>query len=409
MPEYEFEDMIAGAVDDYRTATLRNIRPAGPDAAHKTARHRKRVHTAALAGLIAVFVAVPVAAYAVTDHDHNGPPTTAASSGPTPPPSASVTQATPSSTPSTPSTPTHTTTKSTPSSLNNVKLTVPSWGGFDSMCPHGTVQLHNGIFTKGTGTGDTPQSYGVGKVVTTDVNHDGSTDIVALLECERSDPGIQQVAAYHRSANGTVALIGQVVLALPGTSNSTINAIHGLAANANGTIRLQVGNLQGSSGIGVTGEVLQWRTYGWDGHGFHQVSGSRSFQVSDGLTATASNATFTNGSGSTLTGTMTVTIHNSTSHSVNGVSVAYAGGDADMLLAMPSCTRPDVHGTSICAIGTVKAGHTVTLTLHLTLASDGVSYIRAHPTYGFQEALVQVRVGDQALSHQPTLGKVVFK
>jgi hypothetical protein len=415
MSEFDFEEMIAGAVDDYRTSTLHSIRPAGVEAAHKTARRRKRVHMATLAALIAIFVAVPVSAYAVTDHDHNGPPTTAATNGsttPPPAPSTSATQAAPSSTPSAPPSTAKT---STPSSygafaLANAKLTIPSWGPQDAVCAHGTVQLHNSMFVKGKGSGDTPQTYGIAKVITADVNHDGSTDVVALLSCERSDPGLQQVAAYRRTAGGSIQLLGQVVGESTSMLDSTINGIDDIAVGGNGTIRVHVSDVTGSAGLGVTRQVRQWRTYGWNGHGFGQTGGSRSFSVSDGLTATVSDATFTGTSGSNRTGTMTVTLHNGSGHTISGVSVYYAGDDGGEpeLANTAACGAPNDNGVWACTVGSIAAGHSATLTLHLMLPNSEVSGFEQHPSLKGTDVMVQIRVGDQMLASQPALGKAVF-
>ena len=81
MSEFDLDELLAGAVDDYRTETLGRITPAGTSAAHATATHRKRVHAIAMSVLVAALVVAPVSAYAAIDHDHNGPPSTAGADG----------------------------------------------------------------------------------------------------------------------------------------------------------------------------------------------------------------------------------------------------------------------------------------------------------------------------------------
>ena len=318
MSEFDLDELLAGAVDDYRTETLSRITPAGTSAAHATATHRKRVHAIAMSVLVAALVVAPVSAYAAIDHDHNGPPSVATSTKSSPAPTTSAAPSippTPSSPPSTTSsTPTTRHTAVTATDLANAVLHVPTWGAFNSMCPHGTIRMVRGMFSTGRDSSDTPSSFGLATVVTTDVDHDGTGDAVALLSCHRSDPGIEQVVAFHRGGNGSIQTLGQVLLAVDGTATGAVHAIDDLTASANGTLRIQVSDLSGSSGGGVSGQVVQWRTYGWTGHRFAQTAGSTSFSTSAyQLTAHLGNMVFT-GSGGNRARTMTVTIHNGGSH-----------------------------------------------------------------------------------------------
>ncbi|HEY1488590.1 MAG TPA: hypothetical protein VGF84_20940 [Micromonosporaceae bacterium] len=403
MSEFDLDELLAGAVDDYRTETLGRITPAGTSAAHATATHRKRVHAIAMSVLVAALVVAPVSAYAAIDHDHNGPPSTAASTKSSPPP-------TPTSSPSTTSSTRATRhTAITATDLADAVLQVPTWGAFNSMCPHGTVRMVKGMFSTGRDSSDTPSSYGLATVVTTDVDHDGTGDAVALLSCHRSDPGIEQVVAFHRGGNGSIQTLGQVLLAVDGTVVGAVHAIDGLTANASGTVRVQVSDLSGSSGGGVSGQVVQWRTYGWTGHRFTQTAGSTRFSTSAyQLTAHLGNMVFT-GSGGNRTGTMTVTIHNGGSRAVSNVSIRYASDESGALrLTGSACTAPTSYAASTCPVGTIAAGRTGTVTLHLTIRESDVASFTHNPSLAAADVVTQIRVGDQKLASQPALGKVVF-
>jgi hypothetical protein len=420
MSEPDFDELIADAVRDYRSATAPHIRPTGSDAAHVTARHRRNTRLAVASTLAVLVVLLPVAGYRVAHHGDNGPPPTTATHRPSPPPSATPTP-TPSGTPTAPSSGTPTTTppsgkpSTTPPSgggLADATLEVPSWGSLDEACPHGSVRLRDGMYVSGRESSDTPQTYGLGTVVSTDVDHDGAPDLVALLQCDRSDPGIQQVVAYHRTTGGAVHLIGRVLAEDAADTVDTVNQIYGITADPDGDVTVRVSDAIGSGG-GTTysGQIEQDRTYGWDGHGFHQTAGSRTFATSAyQLDITTGDLHMTRSASGDWAGHIDVTVHNRGSATIHGVSVAYASGDNGDPTLHPAagCGTPTDYSLISCAIGTIGPGRTGTLRLNLTIPADDTDTFTTHPGLTANDVVIQVRVGDQAVANQPPLGKVVF-
>ena len=414
MSDFDFDDLLAGAVEDYRELTVSQIKPAGTDIARSTAVHRKRVHTVSLAVLVSVLVIAPVTAYAATDHDRHAPPTIAG----TPTGSPSIASAAPSTSPTTSTPPSISTSAASPPAhastpgrsapitqheLANATLQLPSNTWLTSFCPHGTVKLVNGHFTDRNDGG--PED-GLLKVVTTDVDHDGNPDAVALFGCARSDPGFQSAVAFQRRSDGKIHTMGAVTTGIPMMPN--------IATAAGGSVRLQVSNLQGSDEGAVAAQIVQWRTYSWNGSRFRQTAGSTSFTTASQLTAQTSNLNFGAAVNGIRTGTMTVSIHNQGSRTVRTGSIVFNGGFIveELPSDNPSCGTlpyaPDIPSSGVCAIGSVAAGKTVTVPIRFTANSGEVSELTTHPSLHEGGLLIQIRVGDQALVKQPTLGKAVF-
>jgi hypothetical protein len=397
MSDFDLDNFLAGAVDDYREHTLAQIKPAGSAVARATATHRKRVHAAAMSLVALVVVAAPIAAYAATEHNHNGPPVGVGSSStasPTdaPSPSPSVTAS---------AAPAVTLAPVTEQDLSNGTLDIPSWGG--NGCPSGRVQVHNGQLAGGA-----PLTR-LSKTATVDLDKDGSAEAVAIFECQVGNPSMYQAVGFHRAADGSIQTMGRVL--------EGIDTIKDVRAGADGTVDLQVSDLAGSDGRAMTSQMIQWRGYGWTGSQFIQATGSTSFTVAvPGLTVTESNLTFEPPANGKRIGTMTVTLHNAGTMTISNASVVYELSVATV--TSPTCDRmvANLPFTGRCPVrpiapGTIAPGATATVTFTLTAAATDFSGMQNQPTnlQDLGENLVQVNIGDQRLATQPSLGVLIVK
>jgi len=408
MSEFDFDDLLTGAVNDYREATLSQIKPAGALAARATATHRRRVHMISMSVLAAVLVITLISAYAASDHNHNGPPTVATSPTVTPTiaPSTVGPSTAPSTPPSTPPSNTPATTSVAPITehdLGNATLTIPS-SPWSPGCPHGKVKLTNGRFVWNTVNnlpGDA--NYGLLKVVSVDVDGDGTKDAIALFGCDEGDPGMQIVVGFDRTSSGAIHTMGNIV---PDTST-----VLKVSAGSGGKILVQVSNLEGTDGVAASEQVVQSRTYAWSGTKFRQTAGPTAFTTSSSLSAQMSDLTFAKSSNGKRAGVMTVQLHNTGSHSISNASVVVYAGETIGLVMNAGCQKlpwdTDLADAEVCSPSSIAAGGTATVTLHFTIADDRVSDIQHYGLVNAQMT-VQIRVDGKALTQQPKLGKAVF-
>jgi hypothetical protein len=413
MPDFDLDELLIDAVNDYRAQTLSRIEPAGAQAARATAAHRKRIRVVTI-GVVAVLVVTPLAAYAST-RDHGTPAVTATpstvaspvpstSSGPSASPSGTP-SATPSSTPS--STRPNTAGPISEQQLANATLqfpSKPSWNPTAAVgfCPSGKVTLSHGRFT-GKAGGSTPNAAGEGLITMVRLGN-ATDDVAAIFGCQRSDPGMQIALGFRRDSSGTIRTLGEID---PG-----IVTFRGIASSGSGTVRVQVSIIGGSDGREYARQVLQWRTFRWNGRHYTQTAGSTSFTTSRNLHAQASDVTFGPEKNGIFTGTMTVALHNSSGSRMSDVSVVFVSGDPFEPGANPSCAAlsygGDLPGSGVCRVGSIAAGANATVTLRFIAISANAADLRSHPDLGATDMLIQVRIGDQALAKQPVLGKAVF-
>jgi hypothetical protein len=410
MSEFDLDDLLAGAVDDYRAETLHQIKPAGSVAAQATAAHRKRIHTTAMSVLALVLVAAPVAAYAATDHDRNGPPSVAPGNSSSPtvvPPSASIPPSVPPTTPSSP--PSTTQSGITETQLGNATLQIPSWGLWDGVaCPHGQITFSNGHFVVDGKVGSAPdEENGLIKMVSVDLFRDGGREAIGLFGCGPSIPGTTQVIAFDMQNGPNPHTIGQVLA--PG---GTIGEIGDIRANADGTVSVLVDERTGERsdpGQGVMA-VSQWRIYGWTGQKFAQTAGPTSFITSAALSTHVTDLTFgAPASNGKRTGTMTVTMHNTESNPIAGAWISYYFPG----LPPTSVTGMQVGSGGLGESGTgtitsIAAGATATVTFHFEYADSDLADLHAQPSLSKSGALLEIGVGDQAVD-PPDLGRAVFR
>lgn len=284
--------------------------------------------------------------------------------------------------------------------LGNATLDLPSWGSAD-FCPHGRVRLTNGWFPD---SGGTDWQDGIGSVVAVDLDGDGRTEAVARFDCERSDPGMEQVVGFGRTAAGGIRTLGIVV----GPGNHGPADISDVIASGD-QVSVSVDNQSGSSGSGVQAVLHQLRTYGWTGSAFHQTGGPTSFISNARISGRGGDLVFAAPVGGKLLGTMTVTLFNDGTTAVGSVALVAAVGDT----ALEPVDSPDCRafGASVelCdVIGGLAPGHGRSVTLRFELPAADVGFLRGGGGLaggGFQ---LQIWIGDQKTAANPTYGVAVL-
>lgn len=83
MPDFQDDERLGGAFAGFRDELASQVRPAGVAATYVTVRSRRRVRAVTTTAAVAFLLAVPVAAYAVTTGDPDGPPEDPATPRPT--------------------------------------------------------------------------------------------------------------------------------------------------------------------------------------------------------------------------------------------------------------------------------------------------------------------------------------
>ena len=358
-----------------------------PGAPGVVAARRRRINAAVIGAVAFVVVAVPVGTYLVTGHHQNGAPAAAhqsASPAPSESPSAAPSSQPPAVAPV------------TAADLANATVSLPTWNRGE--CPSGTVTLHNGQL------GEVPSTRGVATIVKTasvDLDHNGSADVVAILQCPIGDPSIYEAVGFHRTGDGSIKALGSVV---PG-----INTIRDIRAGDAGTVQLQISDLAGSDGAAITNEVRQWRTYEWVGTRFNQTAGSTSFTVNaPGLTVTASDLVLEAPVNGKRAGTFRVTLHNGGTKAISDASVVYELTQAPV--TAPKCDAvPSVPMAGQCHVAPIAPGATATVTLTLSADASDFTTAGTSPLRETGECALQIRLGDQKLTTQPKLGNLIVK
>ncbi|MBO0868652.1 MAG: hypothetical protein J2P15_08825 [Micromonosporaceae bacterium] len=188
--------------------------------------------------------------------------------------------------------------------LLNTRLRLPPWPqrtGTHATCGTSNVKLT-----------DEPHDVGVVELsglAYGDADGDGAQESVAIVGCRMGESAVQQVVVFDRDAAGRIVPLGQVVAA-----GADIDWITDVAASAPGSVRVQVGDIQPCCDVKPENVQKQWRTYGWDGTGFHQIAGPTKFGVNplrSDLGLAVGDVTFGPAAGDRWRhGTIAVTIHN---------------------------------------------------------------------------------------------------
>jgi hypothetical protein len=398
MSDFDLDALLAGAVNEYQRHTLPQIKPAGTAVAHATATHRKRVRTAAISAIALIVIAVPITAYAATEHDHNGPPTIGSSQSASPPPSASP-SASPSSTPSAAAT---TLPPITQQELSNATLDLPAWTGDWSFCPHGRVTLHNGTIAWNWTGGFSGGQANLRKTASFDVDGDGSLDTVAIFLCAISNPGGELAVAFRRANDGSIQTMGAIA--------ADVHQIQDVRAGTDGAVDLQVSDLAGTDDVAYLQQIIQWRTYRWTGSEFDQSDGPTAFTVSrPELTATLSDLVYNPAVNGRRTGTLTISVHNGGTAPVTDASMAFELKIAQTVT--PTCQQLNTSDgpSGLCALPSIAPGATGTLTLTLSADDSWVAPFKVSPLNQIGGMFVQIRVGGLALTVQPKWGNLIIK
>jgi len=381
MSDHEIEDVLIGALDDFRARALPLVKPAGTRAAVATVRHRRQVRAALLAAVVAVAVVIPIAGFAGLRHNGGTPP-----ADPTLPasPSATVPQSpspSPTASPSASALPP----LGPPASsyqLDNATIPVPAWANLPE-CPSGNVKL-----TAGTSSKRVPRTM-IGQRLDIDVDRDGHDEIVLLIDCQIGEGLIGQVVALRTAPGHTLVVLGTVLQHSP-----EVPVIDSISAPGGGDVELVVADHGLCCGATPDQQLRQQRRYHWGGNRFSQSGGSTSFVIprdGAGVRLTGSQA---------LTGVnaqLTITVENKGGHSVGPVTVVFALVDGPAPGSGGSWSSCDYHAPPgeiplvTCRFGDLASGARRTLTLPFTYAAG----------QGRHEFALRLRIGDQHYAEDP--------
>lgn len=280
--------------------------------------------------------------------------------------------------------------------LANATLDVPARAAGIEGCAQGPRTK----FVKGR-SGKTTR---IAAAIEVDLDRDGAQEVVAFVDCLPPGWGEnppRQVVAFDRRADGTFATMGVVLEEVPaGDASQNDNSIEDVARMETapaGGILIEVGDPATLyNDTGTSPGLYQLRTYGWNGSAIVQTAGSTSFVVPPGtldLTVSATPMTYAKAVNDERAGSMTVTIRNNGTATVEGLSVFLAMG------SMPAdCADQGAGPGPTCAVGSLAPGATKTVTFHHSVPDC--------PDCSLEGSL-QVRVGDQKYGDTPRFSFVL--
>ncbi len=249
-------------------------------------------------------------------------------------------------------------------------------------CLQGPVAFAGGYaFSPGAERTRWYESTWIDDVVQADVDHDSSTEIVALIRCQPSQGSFDRVVAFRERADGTFTTIDLVVQAewADDWDPNKIEGIDCIDATPGGEVVVTVWALTCSCDRATEAPIWQDRIYAWQDPRFVQTAGSTTFVVRPGAADLAIERSIVFGTAvdGVRAGTPTVTVRNRGASAVDGVSVLLWSYDVGLY------TR---------AIGRLEPGASATATF------PGVASCRSG------EACVdpfelQVHIGDQVYCH----------
>jgi hypothetical protein len=372
---------INAAFEEFRVEVTPTLQPAGFAPVRVTVRRRRQVRTVAVATLAILVIVLPISAYARSNAGRSTVATTPSPTAPSPseepsrPPDAEGIPPGPS-----PACQTIPTGVPITAALCDATLEIPD-NPVHEHCPHGQVR-----FAGGVADGDEGGEYSaLITVVSADVNHDGVPDAVALVSCEVGQMDVGQVVAFTRTGTGPVRTLGRLV----GVDGTDISQILDLKVNPDGSVQVQVSD-DGGDPLGQWAYLRQWRTYGWTVHGFAQTAGSRSFRVDKSqadLTLTVGTVVFDRPQGGNRHGSVTVTVRNRGTRTMNQLSLYHVLGDR---APDSPCQEVASVGES-CSIGTLAPGASWQKTLTFTRQDDPLALRMTA-----EEGGIQLRISDQA-------------
>ncbi|MGW5582235.1 hypothetical protein [Micromonospora chokoriensis] len=387
----------------YRRTVLDTVEVPGPAAVRRTVRGRNRRRWGATATTaLALFGGSAIGYAAMSGPDHQpGPvdPTPSISVSPTPEGSASPTPD--------PSVTTGGPASAVPdgrisrAQLLDAAVTLPAWRAGRG-CPTSSVRL----------SGDNRE--GVNWLIALDhgdVDGDGAVETVALVQCALGTGGPMQVVAFDRDEQGKVVTLGRVVA----TTIDKPQWLFALDVVADGTVRVQVGDIAPGGGWAAKWSQRQWRGYRWKADAFTQVSGPTSFGPNPNLadvSVTTGDLVLRVADDGSRTGTATVRIRNRGTAPVAHVVLR---------LGVPAVVRADVDGWErcsgvpdsvdpiICRLGQLAAGAEMRLDLDFHLfegdkLSTDKADVEVQPMDGERDVLPDVNRGDNLVQMKMIYG-----
>jgi hypothetical protein len=292
-----------------------------------------------------------------------------ASGSPSPAPPSASPSATPSSAPPSSEPPG----PSAPTDLSNATIVVGAWSAIGQTCPTGPT-----TFTRGNHDSPDKSQLTVEKTAAVDLDQDGGTETVAIIDCHVGQAGTYQAVAVKAAPDGSLSTLGEIIHADP-----TMADIKGVAAGPGGTVALTVGDIVPCCATPLSLELTQVRTFAWNGSAFTQVDGPTTFtadaSVAD-VVVSAPTLNFGAKVNGTRTGTLTLTVRNRGPQAAEQVTIlldlrdffSIGPGQDWAKCPVPGADSP---ATRLCQLGTLPAGSTVTLTLPLTTQADA-SYMQ---------------------------------
>jgi hypothetical protein len=278
--------------------------------------------------------------------------------------------------------------------LCNATVDVPSWGlEIDTACPHGPV-----TFVAGRYTGHKANPFeGIMKVHSGDVDHDGVAEEIVLASCQVGDPSTDQVFVVDHTASGALHTLGQVIAPKEGFNFQ----VHDIAAAPDGSVRLNISNVLGSDSQAEALEVLQWRTYSWNGRQFVQTAGSTSFEAShsaNSLSMSMKPVVAIKPEGGLRHATVTITVHNSGTNTAAATLVRLTAEPWFRLVPGP-CDPQGMENTGESCPVDLPAGATRTITFDATITVADTAEVLSAGGPNSDVLLIQLRLGDQSYSH----------
>ncbi|SBT47992.1 hypothetical protein [Micromonospora auratinigra] len=356
MSEQENHALLAEQLGRYRATAIAEVEVPGPAAVRRTVRrNHRRTLAAAVVSAVALLTG-PAVGYAAFDRDPAPRPVEPTLS-PTPGPSLSPT---PTSSPTVaghaPPAPDG---RISRKQLLAARVDLPAWRSGNG-CASTDVRL---VAERGNNTVTLyTLAYG-------DVDGDGATETVALVQCVDRGFGSQQVVAFDRNTAGAIVTLGRVVR----TARETPQWLIDLDVRADGVVRVRVGDIAPGGGWPGDWSQRQWRGYRWDGEQFRQAEGPTTFgpnPYSTDLAVTASDLVLRPDADGSQVGTIEVRLRNLGDRVADNVDlsldlppslVADGGGWAGCRPDMPRLRPPS------CLWGSLGPHAEVTLRLGVRL------------------------------------------
>ncbi|WP_117211391.1 hypothetical protein [Allorhizocola rhizosphaerae] len=328
-----YEELIGGALDEFRYAEALEGAPTGGSAAVRAkVAHRRRVRITTYSVLGALLIALPVAAFAANPRGNNSPPADVLE---TPTPAPVVTTPPP---------------HSPLPEVKDGRFTVEELLGapaptFDEpACGKKIVAkpapgVESKVFAK--------------EVAHANLDSDPQLETAALLVCTTDDESTR-VAAYDRDAEGKVVMLGVVVGML---GERGMHDVIGIKPRTAGGI---IATVHYSTYSPEPGEPdPQEREYAWNGSKFTQVGGPTTFApAKTDLSLTASPLRLGPAQNGKRTGTVTLTLTGSGPDDSHSIDIELSTGHRITI---------EGHPGNVIKHGPVKAEETRTITLTVTI------------------------------------------